>query len=66
MIYGFPWRVLWLVEFVFALVAARLGLFGYGGFSFYVDRGFIGFGFRQIPSTLNFCGALGFSFFLAH
>ena len=63
MIYGLPWRVLWLVEFVFALMAARLLLTGCGGFTFGVDRGFIRFCFRYIPFALDLCAAL---VFLAH
>ena len=66
MIYVFPWRVLWLVEFVFALMATRLLLTRCGGFPFGVDRGFIRFGLRNIPFALNLSAPLAFGFFLAH
>jgi len=66
MIYGLPWRVLWLVEFVFALMATRLLLTGCSGFPFGIDRGFIRFGLRNVPFALNLSAALAFGFFLAH
>jgi len=66
MIYVFPWRLLYLVEFVFALMATRLLLTRCSGFPFGVDRGFIRFGFCYIPFALNLCAALAFGFFLAH
>jgi hypothetical protein len=62
----FPWHVLWLVEFVFAFVAARFVPLGCGGFSFCVARGFVGFGFCHIPFALNLCAAFAFGCVLAH
>jgi len=66
MIYGLPWRLLGLVEFVFALMATRLLLTGCSGFPLGVDRGFVRFGFCCIPFALNLFAAFTFSFFLAH